>query len=81
MYERDGKRVCWEVSVCVGGRATERTVGAQGKYKKWGLYCVRGIWGHTPKDFTCSEVYSESCSGSFLRMHTVHTYLPVTVFV
>ena len=32
-------------------RATERIVGDQGKYKKWGPYCVRGLWGHAPENF------------------------------
>ena len=31
-------------------RAAERTVGAQGKLK-WGAYCVRGVWGHSPRKF------------------------------
>ena len=30
-------------------RAAERILVAQGKYKKWGPYCVRGVWGHAPK--------------------------------
>ena len=37
--------------VLVLGRAAERIVGAQGKYIKWGPYCVRGVWGHAPRKF------------------------------
>ena len=32
-------------------RAAERIVGAQGKYNKWGPYCVRGVWGMPPENF------------------------------
>ena len=43
----------------------------------WGLYCVRGIWGHAPRkiwDFTRSEVCSEGFSGSFC---TRIQYIPI----
>ena len=38
-------------------RATERIVGAQGKYIKWGLYCVRGgSGGMPPEEFFVTHV-------------------------
>ena len=69
--------------VCISvSRAAERMGGAQGKYKKRGPYidCARGVWGHAPRKcwgFTCSEACSGGFWGSFLCMHTVHTYIPI----
>ena len=67
-------------------RAAERIVGGQDKYIKWGPYYRLGVWGHGPRNFffcgfTCSEVCSGGFWGSFSSLHTVHTYLPVAVFV
>ena len=36
------------------GRAAKRIVGAQGKYKKWDPYCVRGSGGMPLENF---EIY------------------------
>ena len=56
-------------------RATERTGGAQSRYKKWAPHkmdCVRGVWGHPPHPRICwhFEECSQGSWGSFSCMHT-----------
>ena len=58
------------------GRAAKRIVGAQGKYKKWGPYCVRGSGSMPPENFEI--LYALKCvlRASQVPFCTCRQYIP-----
>ena len=64
-----------DIVMCMS-RATERIVGAQGKYIKWGPYCVRGSGGMPPENFEILHALKYVLRASHVPFCACIQYIP-----